>query len=370
MRVVFIGVSVILVACGVGPVPATGPTGGAGGGMAGGATSGGASGGETSTDAGSEGGGMAGGTVAGGGTGGGRTGGGGPGGGGTGGGLALPADAGVDVIDLMIPSGGSAIAARLFSPAGATTPLPGLSLLPGGGASISSVEWAAVGLARSGYVVVITLPSSGGSLAAYHQAAVSGLDFLVSSANPVRSIINANALGVAGWSLGARALSRTQEEDPRVKALVAWDNLATYETGDLGAPNCMGSSPTQRRTPRVPAMGQASDFCGPPGATPETKKVAFEWWRMNQQPTMQVVFAQSTHFVWGSPGAGTPTQALALAYTTAWFDRWLKNDLTATARLLSRYIGGVPIANALSPTYRSAASFDGVICADLRQACP
>ncbi|MCA3012899.1 MAG: hypothetical protein INH41_10925 [Myxococcaceae bacterium] len=245
-----------------------------------------------------------------------------------------------------------------------------MSLLPGGGAGISSVEWAGVGLARSGYVVVITQPSSGGSLAAYHQAAVSGLDFLVSQANPARAITNANALGVAGWSLGARALVRTQEEDPRVKAFVAWDNLATFETGDLGAPNCTGSIPMQRRTPRVPAMGQASDFCGPPGATPDSKKVAFEWWRMNQQPTMQVVFAQSNHFVWGTPGAGTPRQAFALAYSTAWFDRWLKGDLTATARLLNRSIGQTPIADVLSATYRSAVSFDGVFCADLRQGCP
>ncbi len=253
---------------------------------------------------------------------------------------------------------------------GLTTAVPGISLLPGGGAGLSSVEWAGIGLARGGYVVIITQPSSGGSLAAYHQAAVSGLDFLASPANPFRGATNVNALGVGGWSLGARALSRTQEEDARVKAMVAWDNLAIFETGDPGAPNCMGSTPAQRRTPRVPAMGQASDFCGPPGATPESKKVAFEWWRMNQQPTMQVVLAQANHFVWGSPGVGTPRQAIALAYTTAWFDRWLKGDMTATTRLLARSIGGLPITDVLSPQYRSAVSLDGVFCADVRQGCP
>jgi hypothetical protein len=347
MRVAFVVGVVILVSCGPGPAQEPRRTDDAGGSDAGGSDAGGSDGG-------------------------GSDGGGSDGGGGSlvDGGSPELMDAGVEVIDLMIPSSGSSIAARLFAPAGATTPLPGVSLLPGGGASISSVEWAAAGLARNGYVVVVTQPSSGGSLAAYHQAAVSGLDFLGAQANPRRSVTNTSALGVAGWSLGARALSRTQEEDPRVKAMVAWDNLATFETGDPGAPNCTGSSPTQQRTPRVPAMGQASDFCGPPGATPDVKKVAFEWWRAHQQPTMQLVFAQSNHFVWGTPGAGTPHQAFALAFTVAWFDRWLKGDPTATARLLSRSVGQTPLADVLSTTYRSAVSFDGVLCADLRQGCP
>jgi dienelactone hydrolase len=231
------------------------------------------------------------------------------------------------------------------------------------------VAWAADGLARAGYVVIVTQPASGGSLAAYDTAARSGIDFLLSSANPFAAATRGDRVGVAGWSLGARALSRTQDEDARVSALVAWDNLALNETGDAGSPNCSGSNPPSTRRPRVPALGQASDFCGPPAETVETKKTAYEGWRAAGQPVMQVVLAGSTHFVWGTQGSGTARQAQALYYTQAWFDRWLKDDSGAGARLLARSVDGVAVEQVLSTRFRSAAAFDGRNCPDLRTAC-
>jgi hypothetical protein len=281
-----------------------------------------------------------------------------------------PPPAGVQRVDITIPQqGGGSLGARLFAPQPAAGLYPALSLLPGGGATIDSVAWAADGLARAGYVVIVTQPASGGSLAAYNTAARSGIDFLLSPANPFAASTRTTRVGVAGWSLGARALSRTQEEDPRVAALVAWDNLAESETGDLGSPNCAGVAATTRRAPRVPALGQASDFCGPSGATADVKKTAFEWWRSNGQPAMQVVLANSDHFVWGTPGNGSSRQALALYYTQAWFDRWLKDDTSAGARLLARNVDGEPIEQLLSTRYRSAVSFDGRVCPDLRATC-
>jgi hypothetical protein len=196
--------------------------------------------------------------------------------------------------------GGGSLGARIYAPNSGGARYPVVSLLPGGGAPIDSVFWAAEGLAARGYVVVVTQPSSGGSLNAYHLAAISGIDFLASASNPYAAISDTSCVGVAGWSLGARALARTQEEDARVDALVAWDNLAVYETGDPGSPNCVGALPSALRAPRVPAMGQASDYCGPPNETPEDKKFAYQHWRAYAQPTMQVVLAASDHFVWGS----------------------------------------------------------------------
>jgi hypothetical protein len=266
--------------------------------------------------------------------------------------------------------GGGSLAARVFAPAVARTRVPALSLLPGGGAPIDSVFWAAEGLAARGYVVIVTQPSSGGSLSAYHTAAMSGIDYLLSTANPYAAATDGERIGVAGWSLGARALSRTQQEDIRVDALVAWDNLAVQESGDPGSPNCAGSVPASRRTPRVPAMGQASDYCGPPGETVEDKKYAFAWWRSNAQPAMQIVLAGADHFVWSSTSAGSQRQADALYYTLAWFDRWLKNDPTARGRLLARSINGRSLETVLSQRFRSAAGFDGVDCGDLRTGCP
>jgi hypothetical protein len=281
-----------------------------------------------------------------------------------------PAPVDVQRIDLTIPQqGGGTLSARLYAPQPLAGTYPALSLLPGGGAPIDSVAWAGEGLARAGYVVIVTQPASGGSVAAYNTAARSGIDFLLSPANPWAAHTRTTRFGVAGWSLGARALSRAQEEDLRIAALVAWDNLAEHETGDLGSPNCTGTAPAVRRTPRVPALGQASDFCGPSGETVDTKKTAFEWWHSNGQPAMQVVLANSDHFVWGSQGNNTARQAQALYYTLAWFDRWLKDDSTASARLLARTIAGTPLEHVLSTRFRSAAAFDGRSCPDLRTSC-
>lgn len=163
------------------------------------------------------------------------------------------------------------VCGTVTAPLPATGPDPALSLLPGGGAPIDSVAWAADGLARAGYVVIVTRPASGGSLAACDTAARSGIDFLLSPANPFAAATCSHCVGVAGWSLGARALTRSLEEDARVSAPVAWDHLALNETGGAGSSDCSGSNPPSTRRPRVPAPGQAPDFCGPPAETVETK---------------------------------------------------------------------------------------------------
>jgi hypothetical protein len=264
---------------------------------------------------------------------------------------------------------GAPLPARAFAPAPAllTGPCPIVSLLPGGGADITSVSWAAERLAASGYVVVVTLPSSGASTAAYHLAAVSGIDFLQSTANPYRADSDTGRVGVAGWSLGARSLTRTQEEDRRVDALVAWDNLAVRESGDEGSPACTVTG-TAVRTPRVPALGQASETC--PGEPSDVKLRAFEHWRAAGVATMQVVFRDATHFWWGGPGTEAQRE-LSHAYTRAWFDRWLKADSTMTVALLGPTVPftGAAAASVLSPRFRSAAAFDGRRCTDLRVGC-
>lgn len=264
---------------------------------------------------------------------------------------------------------GAPLPARAFAPAPAllTGPCPIVSLLPGGGADITSVSWAAERLAASGYVVVVTLPSSGASTAAYHLAAVSGIDFLQSTANPYRADSDTGRVGVAGWSLGARSLTRTQEEDRRVDALVAWDNLAVRESGDEGSPACTFTG-TAVRTPRVPALGQASETC--PGEPSDVKLRAFEHWRAAGVATMQVVFRDATHFWWGGPGTEAQRE-LSHAYTRAWFDRWLKGDTSMTRALLGVTVpnADATVATVLSGAFTSAAAFDGRICPNLRSGC-
>jgi hypothetical protein len=70
----------------------------------------------------------------------------------------------VRVASPMIPERGTraSLPARVFAPDATVlrAPCALVSVLPGGGADITSVAWAAERLAASGYVVIITLPSS------------------------------------------------------------------------------------------------------------------------------------------------------------------------------------------------------------------
>ncbi|HEY0048070.1 MAG TPA: hypothetical protein VGB68_02210 [Pyrinomonadaceae bacterium] len=274
--------------------------------------------------------------------------------------------------DRTIPQrGGGTLNAKIFAPDAAlqTAPCPLITMLPGGGAEITSVEWAARRLAAAGYVVIITKPQSGGGLNDYNTAAISGIDFVVSDANPYLSGTDVNAVGAAGWSLGARVLTRTQEEDTRISAVVEWDNLAAGETGDEGSPQCT-NQPATLRVPRVPALGQASDTCID-GRGANAKKTAFNRWRQFGQPVMQVVFRGANHFWWSASASNNNQYDIADYYTKNWFDRWLKGDLTATGRLLSRtVVNNTALELLLSQNFNSGVFFDGYNCEDLRAACP
>jgi hypothetical protein len=84
---------------------------------------------------------------------------------------------------------------------------------------------------------------------------------------------------------------------------------------------------------------------------------------------MEVVFAGSSHFFWSSTSQAA-THDLAHYYTLAWFDRWVKGDQGATARLLARTnVVGKALTDVLSTKFTSAAFLDGRDCANLRDAC-
>jgi hypothetical protein len=245
-------------------------------------------------------------------------------------------------------------------------PYPGISILPGGGADTNSVSWAAQLLARDGYVTVIVKPTSGSSTQAYNLAAQTGIDVLVSSANPFRAETDTARIGACGWSLGARSLTRTQEEDPRIDAVVEWDNLAISESGDAGSPSCT-NTPNPIRTPRVPAMGQASEMCSAPA---DAKLTAFNYWRTAGVPSAEIVFKHSNHFLWSGTSGTNAQHDASHYYTLAWFDRWLKGDLTAVDRIVAGTILGIARDSLLSATYWSGVYCDAYDCDDLVAACP
>ncbi len=264
----------------------------------------------------------------------------------------------IDVQDVSIPSvDNTALTARTYIPKTGKN-LPVLSLLPGGGAGIESVEWAAKALAERGYAVIVTKPQFAGRPSSYASACISGIDYMSANKALVQNRIDPSRVGIAGWSLGARALTLVQEQDSRVRALVAWDNLATSEAGDAGSPSPrQGLGKPTVRTPKVPALGLASDATGRE-TTPESKITAFEHWVSAKVPSATLVFRNSTHF-WWSNRAASDTHLLSVEATDAWFRAYLKNDPSALQAIGDGTLANHPLNELLSLNYTSGFSAVG-----------
>jgi len=305
---------------------------------------------------------------------------------------------------------GALLYGNVFAPTDAAPGqnLPAVVIGPGSGPGVQSFyQWAARDLAGHGYVAVTidpqgvgrseSLPAGGCSTVPcpgvpfqqagnYIDALQSGIDYVLSEHDPWRASVDPDEVGIAGHSLAARAASYLQMTDPRVKAAVAWDNLASNLEGDDGTPSGGGAAgaliggelpgtPTPI-TPRVPALGEASDNVGttqPTNNDPDIKKSAWKVWRAAGEPSMELVFAGAGHIDWGQSNLTTAAKAVEIQhfeyYTRAWFDRWLRNDPTATDRLLARSVDGAAVGSILSTKFRSAAFLDGHDCPDLSAGC-
>jgi alpha-beta hydrolase superfamily lysophospholipase len=202
--------------------------------------------------------------------------------------------------------------------------------------------------------------------------------------NPLHALLDRGRLGIVGHSLGAYSVSYMQGVDPRVDAVVAWDNLssATVQPG----------SPPSR--PRVPALGMSADYYLTPtpytsDPNPEAKNGGFAAWRRAGLDSMELTVRGGTHYEWSyisNPAFGASLRGIDMAgwYTTAWFDKYVKGDPTADRRLLSGRWRADALEAAVDPDrdgnmlsfyYRSRAAFhraDGslVTCDDLRAGCP
>jgi hypothetical protein len=208
---------------------------------------------------------------------------------------------------------------------------------------------------------------------AFARDAASGIDVVNPYWSQIEYLADGRAnLGLAGHSYGAQGVSfaqdptRNTENVGHIRTIVAWDNLsASY-------------------TPNVPAMGQNGESFVTPSfnysrPNPEGKKGAFNKWRTAGVDTMQIAPLAATHMEWGfhPPACGSNWgNAIATYYTLAWFDKYLKQDPTADARLLTKqYL--TPSnprcgnnANCYSIYYKSAYAFrdaDGVLrsCDDM-----
>jgi hypothetical protein len=165
-------------------------------------------------------------------------------------------------------------------------------------------------------------------------------------ANPLAAFLDPTRLGLAGHSLGARAISVVQQcsdaselwrDDPvcggrsfPIRAIVAWDSLSSAVA------------------PTVPAMDQEADgyflFPQPSFEAPDPSESlhAFEAWRAAGVDTYSFTVRAGTHLEWWQVPYILPSTTYGIRqvdhYTLAWFERYVQGDparaTVATAALL------------------------------------
>jgi dienelactone hydrolase len=203
--------------------------------------------------------------------------------------------------------------------------------------------------AKHPYTPVPSCETGTSHAAKQNRRVAAGLD---AAYNPLAGMLNRNKLGIAGHSYGAAGVSYIGQWDPRVDAVVAWDNLGGT---DPNAPFMRGNAlekpcpadPSQRTVAPItkPALGMSADYGLP--ATPNTS-----------QPDPEAKTARSIQYTNAGVDSGEiiirggdhldfswiPNAAFSGSlrgadeinwYTSAWFDKYVKGDPTADARLTS-----------------------------------
>lgn len=176
-----------------------------------------------------------------------------------------------------------------------------------------------------------------------------GLD---TSYNPLAELLNPNRLGLAGHSYGAAGVSYIGQWDPRVDAVVAWDNLGDADpNGAAGAfppgEQPCPADPSQRTAAPLtkPALGISADYFLPPTPNtsqpdPEAKGAQSVRYSDAGVDSGEIVIRGGSHldFSWiPNPAFGASLRGADEIdwYTTAWFDKYVKEDPSADRRLLS-----------------------------------
>ena len=345
-----------------------------------------------------------------------------------------------------VASTGAHVNARLYSPPPKPheRPFPAVVLLPGLQSYNETQEWFGEELAEAGYVVLIIDPQGQGeseNLPHRPDGSIdcsangcpnvptsdkpeveSAIDFMLSTPsapdpnavganadgtaryNPQWSRVDRSRLGLAGHSLGAIASVPLGQQDPRVAAIVSYDDLdATYPADvvpSLHAPTLFFSADYAFPQPPLPKSPQS-----PPD--PAQHLGAYQQLVAAGIDSMEITPRASTHYEWSyqpfpaSLPASRLGELVSGYYTLAWFDRYLKKDPSALNRLTGTHfdssidrhsigtgtydpalaaahpsdptagnvpytIGGTCVANALSFYYTSAFHLGSRGSSDLR----
>jgi dienelactone hydrolase len=170
--------------------------------------------------------------------------------------------------------------------------------------------------------------------------------------NPFWSILDSTRLGLAGHSYGAAGVSYIGQWDPRIKAIVAWDNLAAPDPGSAGPSGgpreqpCP-STPADRTVPPItkPALGMSADYFLPPTPNtsqpdPSAKTKESSSYTTAGVDTGELIIRGGSHLDFSfipnvAFGASLRGADMVAWYTTAWFDKYVKGDASADARLLT-----------------------------------
>ncbi|UTI66374.1 hypothetical protein NBH00_09225 [Paraconexibacter antarcticus] len=233
--------------------------------------------------------------------------------------------------------------------------------------------------------------STGTDHAAKQRARVTaGLD---SAYNPMHDLVDFSRVGLVGHSLGAGAVSYIGQLDPRVRTIVAYDNLSAPKAAPFGCRS--GSSPRPVPALTKPALGLSADY----GLTPQpnlsepvrgAKSAGSRALAAAGVDSAEFVIRGGTHYEFSfipNPafGASLRGEDLVSWYTTAWLDKYLKgSDPTADARLLTDRWRADAAEGAIDPDHDgnlysrySSSPLDvhtaagmHVVCEDARAACP
>ena len=166
--------------------------------------------------------------------------------------------------------------------------------------------------------------------------------------NPFAGMLDHSRVGIAGHSFGASGVSYVGQADPRVRAIVAWDNLRRPEPNGGGRTTVEGcpADPSARREVPItkPALGMAADYFSSEPRTedpdPLEKSEASRAYSEAGVDTGEIVIRGGTHFEYSflpDPAFGATLRGIDLAtwYTIAWFDKYVKGDPSADSRLIT-----------------------------------
>jgi dienelactone hydrolase len=212
---------------------------------------------------------------------------------------------------------------------------------------------------------------------------------LNSAYNPMADIVDLGRVGLVGHSLGAAAVSYIGQIDPRVKAIVAYDNLAAPAKAPFGCKSGSGPRPVPVLT--KPALGLSADYGLlpiPNLSTPDPLAKSGASLALSRAgvDTGELVIRGGTHFEFSfipnlAFGATLRGEDLVSWYTTAWLDKYVKGEgASADARLLTDRWRADELSGAIDPDkdpnmysryYRSrldlhTAGGDHVVCEDAR----